>query len=227
MKFFCVILFFTLFLLTSSCEITDSRQKIHSGRIDYKITYLNQDLDHKAQDLLPRHMKLLFNEKQAMNDIEGFLGFYKLSAITDFTTRKCSTVLKVFEKQYLFKGKREEQMCCFDTMDDMKITETDETKQIAGFTCKKAIVYIPSTHTEFVIYYTDEIKLKHPNATNPYWKVKGVLMEFELNLLYLRMRFVAENFHEMEPENMSNEFAEFSRQVSRDQMTQILNKLME
>jgi len=214
-------------LLSSSCDNADSRHKIHSGRIDYKISYLNQDLNHKTLELLPRQMKLLFNDKQAMNNIEGFLGFYRLSTITDFNTRKCSTVLKVFEKQYLVKGKREEQMCCFDTMDDMKITETNETKQIAGFTCKKAMVYLPSTQTEFEIYYTDEINLKHPNATNPYRKVKGVLMEFELNLLYLRMRFVAENFHEMEPENLNNEFSEYSRQVSRDQMTQILNKLME
>jgi hypothetical protein len=216
-----------VFILASSCDNTINRHIISSGRIDYKITYLNNDLDNRTLELLPRRMKLLFNEKQALNNIEGFLGFYKLSAITNFHTRKCSTLLKVFEKQYLFKGKREEQMCCFDTMEDMKITETGETKTIAGFNCKKAIVHLPSSDVTFEIYYTDEIRLKHPNATNPYKNIRGVLMEFELNLLYLRMRFVAENFHAMKLEDLQNEISDDSRQVSRDQMTQILNKLME
>jgi hypothetical protein len=214
-------------ILASSCSNTDNGQ-ISSGIIEYKITYLNNDLDRKTSELLPTRMKLVFNEKQAANTIDGFLGFYKLQAVTDFHSRKCSTMLKVFDKHYLFKGKRDEQMCCFDSMDDMVIKETDETKNIAGFNCKKSIIYLPSTQESFVIYYTDEIKLRHPNSTNPYKKVKGVLMEFELDLLYLRMRFVADEYHSsFEQYEQRNRIPEHVKVVSRDQMTQILNKLME
>jgi GLPGLI family protein len=217
----------TVLILFSSCKNTGDGRKITSGIIDYQITYLNNDLDKKTMDLLPRRMKLIFNEKEAANNIEGFLGFYKLNAITDFRTRKCSTLLKVFDKHYLFKGKRDEQMCCFDTMEDMEITETDETKEIAGFKCKKSIVRLPSTGESFVIYYTNEIDLKHPNSTNPYRKVKGVLMEFELNLIHLKMRFVAEKYRTLGAEDQITKLPERTREVSRDQMTQILNKLME
>ncbi len=226
MKRLKVTLIFAVLILASSCRNSEKRQ-ISSGMIEYNITYLNQDLDRKTRDLLPRKMKLVFNEKQATNSIDGFLGFYKLHAFTDFHSRKCSTLLKVFDKQYLFKGKRDEQMCCFDNMADMEIRETTEKKIIAGLNCKKAIIYLPSSQETFVIFYTEEIKLRHPNSTNPYRKVKGVLMEFELNLLYLRMRFVAEKF------NCSNEVVQPNivpgkvKVVSRDQMTQILNKLME
>ena len=100
------------------------------------------------------------------------MGMYKLYAFTNFSSRKCSTVLKVLDKHYLFRGNRDEQMCCFDTMDDMKIVETEETKVIAGFTCKKAIITLPSAEMiRLSFYYTDEIALKHPNSTNPYKKV--------------------------------------------------------
>jgi hypothetical protein len=155
------------------------------------------------------------------------MGMYKLYAFTNFTTRKCSTILKVLDKHYLFRGNRDEQMCCFDTMDDMEIAETDETKVIAGFTCKKAIISLPSGNESFIIYYTDEIALKHPNTTNPYRKVKGVLMEFELKLLYLNMRFEAEKYQPLENKDFKPKISEQSRLVSRGQMTQILNKLME
>ncbi len=216
-----------IFVISVSCKNEREDSRISSGRIDYKITYLNNDLDKKTKNILPSRMRLTFNEKEAANNIEGFMGMYKLNAFTNFHTRRCSTVLKVLDKHYLFKGIRDEQMCCFDTMEDMKITETGETKMIAGFTCKKAIITLPSSGDSFTIYYTDEINLKHPNVTNPYKEVKGVLMEFELKLLYLKMRFVAEKYQPLDNFDLNPKLNENSRQVSRFQMTQILNKLMQ
>jgi hypothetical protein len=214
-------------VFTVSCKNADVQNKIESGRIDYKITYLNTDLDKKTMNVLPTRMKLLFDEKNASNNIEGFMGMYKLNAFTNFHTRKCSTVLKVFEKHYIYKGDRDEQMCCFDNMEDMIIKYTQETKKIAGFNCKKCIVQFPETSETIDIYYTDEIHLKYPNSTNPYKDIKGVLMEFELNLLYLKMRFVAEKFQPLNEKDLATKIPDNARQVSRDQMTQILNKLME
>lgn len=216
-----------LFILITSCQKTKRKGGITSGRIDYQITYLNDDLDKKTRNILPSQMKLLFDEKQASNNIEGFMGMYKLNAFTNFHTRKCSTVLKVLDKHYLFKGSRDEQMCCFDMMEDMKIRKTDETKIIAGFLCKKAIISLPSSRETFDIYYTEEITLKNPNSTNPYKEIKGVLMEFELKLLYLKMRFVANRYQKIENDNFNARLNENSRQVTRWQMTQILKKLME
>lgn len=217
----------TISILSASCKRSDNESEITAGRIDYKITYLNNDLDKKTMNILPTHMKLVFNEKQAANNIEGFMGIYRLNAITNFSTRKCSTILKVFDKHYLFRGNKDEQMCCFDTMEGMEIQETSETKDIAGFKCRKSIVRLPLTDETFEIFYTDEINLKHPNVTNPYKDVKGVLMEFELNLLYLKMRFVAEKYQISDDYDFKNKPPDNSKLVSRDQMTQILNRLME
>src|SRR5512145_946845 len=122
-----------LFIFSASCRNSTSIPEITSGRIDYKISYLNEEFDKKTMHILPSHMKLTFNEKQASNNIEGFMGMYRLDAITNFSTRKCSTTLKVFDKYYLFRGDRDEQMCCFDTMEGMEIEETTETKEIVGF----------------------------------------------------------------------------------------------
>ena len=216
-----------LLILNMSCRKTGNDPGITSGRIDYKITYLNEDLDKKTRNILPSRMKLMFDEKQATNNIEGFMGMYKMNAFTNFHTRKSQTILKVLDKQYLFKGSRDEQMCCFDTMDDMVIQKTDETKVIAGFNCKKAIISLPSSDETFTVYYTEDISLKHPNSTNPYKEIEGVLIEFELKLLHLKMRFVAEKFQPLADYDFNQQFNRKSKHVSRLQMTQILNKLME
>jgi GLPGLI family protein len=172
-------------------------------------------------------MRLTFNEKHAANNIDGFMGMYKLNAFTNFHSRKCSTVLKILDKNYIFKGDKDEEMCCFDTMDDMQIEETNETKIIAGFNCKKAIIRLPSSNESFTIYYTKEINLKHPNATNPYKNIKGVLMEFELKLLYIKMRFEADKYQPISGSDFTPKLNNNYKSVTRSQMTQILNKLME
>jgi len=214
-------------IMLASCGDFSSRRGIDSGRIDYKITYLNDNLDKRMLDILPKHMKLVFNQKEAINNIEGFLGFYKLEALTNFHTRKCSTILKVIDKNYLYKGKHEEMMCCFNSMDEMIITETEETKSIAGLNCHKAIIYLPTSQTTFDIYYTGEINLRHPNSTNPYHKINGVLMEFELNLLHLHMRFSAEKFQPVAEIPDEYPLPKTTRTIDRDQMTEILNRLLE
>lgn len=212
--------------LLVSCSGKDAGSRISSGRIDYRITYLNDDLDQKTLDVLPKKMRLIFNEKEALNNIEGFLGFYRLDAYTNFHTRKSSTLLKVFDKHYLFNGEKDEIMCCFDPMDGMKIRETGETRTIAGFNCRKATVSLPSDSATFDIYYTGDIRLRHPNSTNPYVQIDGVLMEFELKLLTLRMRFTAEKFQPVASVPDKADLPEHTKDVSRDQMTEILAKLL-
>jgi GLPGLI family protein len=221
----CLVILVTV--LFSSCGGKSNRKEINCGRIDYKITYLNDNLDKKMLEILPKRMKLIFNQKEAINNIEGFLGFYKLEALTNFHSRKCSTVLKVIDKNYLYKGKHDEMMCCFNSMDEMVITETQETKNIAGFNCHKAIIYLPSNNSTFDIYYTGEINLKRPNSTNPYRKINGVLMEFELNLLHLHMRFSAEKFQPIAEIPEEYAIPKSARTIDRDEMTKILNKLLE
>lgn len=213
--------------ISASCKKSADRSAILSGRIDYKITYLNPDIDKKTASLLPSRMKLLFNEKHASNNIEGFMGVYKINAFTNFHTRKCSTILKVFEKHYIFKGGRDEQMCCFDTMDGMEIEYTKDTKKIAGFNCKRCIITLPETDETIDVYFTEEIKLKHPNSTNPYKEIEGVLMEFELKLLYLNMHFIAEKYEPLQKNNITVKTPENAKNVTREQMTQILSRLME
>jgi hypothetical protein len=220
-------LIFLGFPLLASCVHQSGGKGVACGRIDYKITYLNYNLDKKTLEILPKHMRMVFNEKQAINNIEGFLGFYKLEAVTNFRTRKCSTLLKVFDKHYLYKGRHDEMMCCFDSMQDMEIKETTDIKNVAGFNCKKAIIYLPSSQTSFDVYYTGDIELKHPNSTNPYFKINGVLMEFELKLLYLHMRFTAEKFQPLDETSDIFDLPKNIRIINRDQMTEILNKLME
>lgn len=226
MKHICYALL--LLLLLFSCKKHEPSGIYDNGRIEYKITYLENNSSQISTNLLPKKMKLEFNQDYSINVIEGFMGVFKLNNITYFRNKRCSTLLEVLNKNYFYLGKRGEEMCCFEDMYDMVIEPTAETRTIAGLVCKKAIVRLKDKGESFEVYYTNDIKLAEPNMTNPYKEIDGVLVEFQLSLSGLKMRFTAEKF-ESQINNSLKElvFPKNSNEVTRDQMTHIINRLVD
>lgn len=221
-------IFIVLIFLSLSCKKHKPEGIFESGRIDYKITYLESNLTSISPSMLPKKMKLEFNTEYSTNVIEGFMGVFRLNNFTHFKNKRCSTLLEVLNKSYIYFGKRGDEMCCFENMHDMLIDYTDETKIIAGLNCNKAIITFRNSDETFDVYYTNDINLANPNMTNPYKKIDGVLLEFQLSIKGLKMRFTAENFEKSlkNPLNMPV-LPKNGNEVTRDQMTHIINKLME
>ncbi|MBN2610855.1 MAG: hypothetical protein JXB00_04785 [Bacteroidales bacterium] len=219
---------FALVLLITGCAKHKNEGIFHSGRIDYKITYLENNLVSISPNMLPKKMKLEFNQEYSTNVIEGFMGIFRLNNITHFKHKRCSTLLEILNKNYIYLGKRGDEMCCFESMEDMDIKYTGETKTIAGLKCHKAIVTLNDNKEKFDVYYTYDINLSDPNITNPYKKIDGVLMEFQLSLSGLKMRFTAESFENTVKNTMEEPaFPKNSNEVTREQMAHIISKLME
>ena len=221
-------LIIVLSILIVSCRQEEPEGIFEKGRIDYKITYLENNLTSISPNLLPKKMKLEFNQEYSTNVIEGFMGVFRLNNVTYFKNKRCSTLLEVLNKNYIYFGKRGDEMCCFENMSDMSIEETDETKTIAGLNCRKAIVTLKNTNESFEVYYTKDIKLADPNITNPYKKIDGVMVEFQLTLSGLKMKFTADNFENSAKTSIKEPvFPKNTNEVSREQMTHIISKLME
>ena len=219
---------FLLAILLYNCKKHEPAGIYDNGRIEYKITYLENNLHQISPNLLPKRMKLEFNQEYSVNLIEGFMGVFKLQNITYFKHKRCSTLLEVLNKNYIYSGKRGDEMCCFENMDDMNIEHTSETRTIAGLSCHKAIVSLKGNSESFEVYYTNDIKLANPNVTNPYKKIDGVLAEFQLSLSGLKMKFTAEKFEgQINNTTKAPVFPKNSSEVTRDQMSQIINRLME
>ncbi len=218
----------SILLLSVSCRESADKEKYINGSIEYKITYLENELTQISPSLLPKKMKLEFNPHYSTNSIEGFMGFFKLYTYTNFKSKKCSTLLEVLNKKYLFKGKKGEGMCCFDKIDNMEIEHTNDNKMIAGLKCKKVIINLPNQDESFDIYYTDEIAIVNPNSTNPYNEIDGILMDFQLKLAYLKMKFTAEKFIPAQNSKIIKfDLPDKYQDVTRKQMTYIIRRLME
>ncbi len=221
-----LLIIFLIVFFSVSCHKKEHVGKYEHGRIEYKITYLNENSGSFDHSMLPKKMVLEFDEKMCTNTIDGFMGFFRLGNLTYFNKKKSTTYLKVLDKSYVFYGKRHELMCCFDLFDGMKIIEDTIHKTIAGLNSQHAVATVPSTGDVFDIYYTYDISLDKPNMTNPYVDIDGVLTEFVLYMGPYKMKFVAQKFL---PERMPKsdlDFPEDAVKVSREEMVYALERLM-
>ncbi len=221
-----VYILFSLVILLVSCGEKSEDGIYDQGRLEYKIKYLNAEKNNYDPSFLPKKMVLDFNQDFSINNIDGFMGFFKLGNMTSFKNKKVKTYLKVLDKNYAFIGDRNEMMCCFDCMDNMEMEEDTASYVIAGLKSKKVTVSFKDTDETFDIYYTKDINLHKPNVTNPYRNIDGVLTDFRLVMGPYFMQFTATKFDSEYVPKEQMKIPEQATIVNRPEMVSILNRLM-
>ncbi|MBN2486334.1 MAG: hypothetical protein JXB34_10215 [Bacteroidales bacterium] len=213
--------------LAGACAKKEHSGIYDQGKIEYKITYLNEDNGNFDPSLLPKKMILEFNKDFCTNTIDGFMGFFRLGNLTYFGKKKSTTYLKVIDKSYIFYGNKQELMCCFDAFEGMKIEPDTVTKTIAGLKSNLSRAIVPSTGDTFDIFYTYDINLDNPNITNPYLNINGVLTDFVLYMGPYKMRFEAQKFDPTKSPKEDMGVSENAVKVSRQEMVYALERLMQ
>ena len=173
-------------------------------------------------------MVLKFKKNKLKNSIEGAMGFFSLINIAHLDEMTNATFLQFVDKKYSYQGQKHEEPCCIMYFEGMKIIYTDESKEILGFTGKKAIISFPdSSRDSFPIYYTTEISLKNPNIMNPYKEIPGVLLEFRANLGNSEIQMVAEKYSPEYLPDKEFHYPRNYREISKHEMEKIINALLE
>jgi hypothetical protein len=220
------LLILCIMLLLLSCREKHEKGIYKQGRLEYKINYLNAKEANYDPSFLPKKMLLEFNQDFSINLIDGFMGMFKLGNITYFKNNKVKTHLKVLDKNFYFDGSRNEMMCCFDNLGGMILNEDTTKNIIGGLVSKRVHVSFKDKNDAYDVYYTNEIDLAHPNSTNPYRKIGGVLTEFRLIMGPYLMEFTATKFNPDQSPTEEMIIPENAVKVDRDGMVSILNRLM-
>jgi GLPGLI family protein len=199
----------------------------NEGIIEYRIIYLQDKVGGYSSAVLPQSMIIQFSKGKLKTTIDGALGFFRLVNIADLHELRNITYLKFLDKKYIYIGKKKERACCFGFPENMKIEFSGNTKEVAGFHCEEAIASFPDSKTEsFTIYYTNEIKVKKPNATSPYYQIPGVMMEFNTSMGDARMRVIAQVYKPVRIPDKEFSIPDGYRPVSKSEIENILHALM-
>lgn len=189
-------IFFTL--LFSSCGNL-SFNKLTEGVINYEVTYPNSGKNESIIAMMPSTMIYKFKDNKTCAELTGNMGVFGTSLISDFESKTLYQTFKVLGKKFGSTLHQKEVNEAIAKEPKMEIVYSKETKQIAGYNCKKAIiVFEDKSIPSFDIFYTNEIKIKHANWYTPYKEIDGVLLEYKVTRYNIEMQFTATNIEHKE-----------------------------
>ena len=157
--------------------------KDFSGVITYKISYPGMEVDPSMAAMMPKMATLTIKDTKSKFEISmGQMGTQ--IQIIDGEAKTVTSVMDMMGQKFYYVESEE------DINEDLGDGETidfqiiDETKEIAGYECKKAIVTVKegSEEMQFTVFFTEEIGSQSLNIDNPYFQdVPGAMLEFEID----------------------------------------------
>ena len=220
-----ILAFIAILVMVTSCNTINFSDQ-PQGIIEYEVIYLTNK-SGMPTNLLPRKVVLKFRSNKSITTIEGFMGLFSLSNISDFRKHTNSILLKVMDNKLVYEGKKNEPPFFLSKYFNSSIAITSETKTLAGLSCYKAIISVANNKEKKIVYFTQAIPLKNANKASPFASIDGILMEFDLSLNNIEMHLKATKYTQTEVDASIFKVDDSYREVSQRKITSILNKLLE
>jgi len=158
------------------------------------ITY-NVQVENSPVAAAMGDMKLVIYYKNGKSLTDMHSAMYSMkSLVTDTGT---VILVNAMGQKYFFKTPALGTVAGSDsTVPD--ITYVDETKEIAGYTCKKALIKVPSKMSDgsdtAVFWYTDKLPVIAQGKEAAIFKgLKGMPLEYEMNSAQMRLKLTAQS----------------------------------
>ncbi|MCF8233750.1 MAG: hypothetical protein K9G67_02955 [Bacteroidales bacterium] len=175
---------FTLLTLAFAFVITGSSyaDKPFEGIITYKISYPDSDFDAQTMAALPKVATMYV--KGNFVKVKVNTGFGATQTIVNTEEMTGTVLMDMMGQKFAMKQSKEDFEKELNNI-ETEVEFLDESKEIAGYDCKKAIVKGSNKETgetfTYSVFYTEEIKSPGSNLTKPIFKdIPGMLMEYEI-----------------------------------------------
>ncbi|MEQ8908846.1 MAG: DUF4412 domain-containing protein [Vicingaceae bacterium] len=151
-------------------------QKDFEGVIQYEISYDDMNDQMKAMEsMLPSEMTVEVKDGMAKTTQPNPMGSETI-VISNNETGETMTLMDMMGNKIALKTTAEDVEKQQEEV-DVEIEYTDETQEIAGYECKKAIV-TGEDGSEAIVYYTEELPGAKVGNVN---QVKGFPMKMEIS----------------------------------------------
>lgn len=221
-KFFIVLILFGLCLLFSFCGTNFTGKAANEGVIEYETKVINES--HPLAGLAPTSATLKFKDDKFYMEMSA-LGMFNTMFVCDLTKKTLTQMVKFLDMK----------QACIESENDIiqennayKLTykETKETKEIAGYKCKKIVItMVNDPSIVFDAYYTNEMGAENINSLSPYNGIKGMLMQYRLKKMGLELEFTAKKVINEKIPDSTFELPAYFKIVSAEEMKQYFASL--
>jgi len=164
---------------------TRAQKSLNEGKIIFDISFTEEDMDPQMKAMMPTESTVYFKGGKSCTELSMAMGMSsasiydaktgQITALTDFMGNKTYMTMDA-SKESAKQGKP-------------SVEQTSETKTIAGYVCKKAI--IKSTDgSSMVVYHTDKISAGMAEMAGAK-DLGGYPMEYTIEQMGFKMTFTA------------------------------------
>ncbi len=205
-----------------SCETKKDPKFINEGFIEYEAKAVDQS--HPMAGLAPNKMTVKFKKNKFAAEMST-MGVFTTTFIADPVKKTLIQTVKVFDvKNACIENELE--MKKSNDLYKLNFKPTKETKEIAGYHCKKMIATrADDPSVIFDVYYTEELDINNATFYTPYNSIKGMLMQYRMEKFGLEMVFTATNVKkEVIPDN-TFDLPGFYKMISKKEMDEFFKSI--
>jgi hypothetical protein len=211
-------------LIFSSCKRTgEDAETVAADYIEYDVVYLENMAGDIPTSMLPDKMKTYYSKRHVKTSINGFFGQFSLIQVADLRQNRVTTMLHFFGNKVCYTGEKGEIPAGIVSLEDPRMKITSDTMSVCGMVAKKAEVV--TGEQMYDIYFIEEIGIKSPNITTPYYFIDYVLSDFRVQLSFLKMQLIMSHHEKITVQSSIFEIPEDYQPVSRETMESIINSL--
>lgn len=203
--------------LVSATTIAQDFQGVITSKIDYELP----EAMEAQRSMLPSEMITYIGKGFSRVEQKTMMG--DQIVITNNEDKSAVLLMNMMGKMMAIKMSDNDNSDSVDeNTEEPKITYTDETKEIAGYKCKKAVVVTEDESGEEVeteIYYTEEIS---PKADNKFAGLKGFPLQYTLNTQGMIMTVTASKIEKKKVSKKLSEIPEGYEEMTMEEFQNMM-----
>lgn len=179
-----------LFLLQASA-VVNAQKNFTEGKIIYDITYPDMEMDPQMAAMMPTEQVVYIKGVMSRTEMSMAMG-YSNYMILNGKTGEVITLNDMMGNKSAIRTTVEEVKKNEKSEKKPKVTLTGETREIAGYSCKKAIVEMDGTSIEYFV--TDKISASLAGM-DELKDIKGFPLSYGVDQGEIKMRFTARSLN--------------------------------
>lgn len=172
--------------------------KEFEGKIVYELSFPGLEIDANSAAMLPKESTVFVKKGKTRTEMSMGMGMSNVT-ITDSKTKTATVLYDMMGTKMAIKMS-EADLKANQPKTEPTVTVLNETKDIAGYKCKKAEIKMNDPeNTVSTVYFTPEIGSKDMNWQQSTMKgIDGFPMEFETKQQGMTMKFVVKSVNKEE-----------------------------
>ncbi len=209
-----ILLFFIL--CSISCLSPLLAQESFEGKILYKIAYTNIPEQMKNyESMLPKELSIFIKGNKSRIEQNQMMG--KNTIVSDMDNKSGFIEMEMAGQKMRMNVSTEEFKKDIESAPEIEYLE--ETKTIAGYPCKKAVMKDESGTVAMTIFYTEKISNK---AQKEFAGLKGFPLQYSMTQQGISMEMIAESVTKQSVPDNSFAKSEGYHDISKDDLKKMM-----